>query len=70
MEGFKDNADIFATAETGDKGRFLGADTTYSIFDEQIIAALGLDLEVVYSGSRGRVARGARHGCPERGARS
>ena len=50
-EGFKDNADMFATAETGDKGRFLGADTTYSIFDEQIIAALGLDLEVVYSGS-------------------
>ena len=33
-EGFKDNADEFATAETGDKGRFLGADTTYSIFDE------------------------------------
>jgi glycine betaine/proline transport system substrate-binding protein len=50
-EGFKDNADIFATAETGDKGRFLGADTTYSIFDEQIIQSLGLDLTVVYSGS-------------------
>ena len=50
-EGFKDNADAFATAETGDKGRFLGADTTYSIFDEAIIASLGLDLEVVYSGS-------------------
>ena len=50
-DGFKEDADIFATADTGDKGRFLGADTTYSIFDEQIIAALGLDLEVVYSGS-------------------
>ncbi len=50
-EGFKDNADVFATAETGDKGRFLGADTTYSIFDEAIIETLGLDLEVVYSGS-------------------
>ncbi len=50
-EGFEENADIFATAETGDKGRFLGADTTYSIFDEQIIEALGLDLEVVYTGS-------------------
>jgi glycine betaine/proline transport system substrate-binding protein len=49
-EGFKDDADVFATADTGDKGRFLGADTTYSIFDEQIIAALGLDLTVVYSG--------------------
>ncbi len=50
-EGFKDDADIFSTAETGDKGRFLGADTTYSIFDEAIITSLGLDLEVVYSGS-------------------
>jgi glycine betaine/proline transport system substrate-binding protein len=51
VDGFKDDADIFATADTGDKGRFLGADTTYSIFDEQIIASLGLDLEVIYSGS-------------------
>ena len=50
-EGFKDNADEFATAETGDKGRFLGADTTYSIFDEAIIESLGLDLQVIYSGS-------------------
>ena len=50
-EGFKEDADAFATAETGDKGRFLGADTTYSIFDEAIIESLGLDLQVVYSGS-------------------
>jgi glycine betaine/proline transport system substrate-binding protein len=50
-EGFQSDADVFSTADTGDKGRFLGADTTYSIFDEQIIAALGLDLEVIYSGS-------------------
>jgi glycine betaine/proline transport system substrate-binding protein len=50
-EGYKEDADVFATAETGDKGRFLGADTTYSIFDEAIIETLGLDLEVVYSGS-------------------
>ena len=50
-EGFQDDADVFSTADTGDKGRFLGADTTYSIFDEQIIAALDLDLEVIYSGS-------------------
>jgi glycine betaine/proline transport system substrate-binding protein len=50
-EGFKENADAFATAETGDKGRFLGADTTYSIFDEAIIESLGLDLQVIYSGS-------------------
>lgn len=49
-EGFSD-AEIFATAETGDKGRFVGTDTTYSIFDEQIIESLGLDLEVIYTGS-------------------
>jgi glycine betaine/proline transport system substrate-binding protein len=49
-EGFKE-ADIFSTAETGDKGRFVGTDTTYSIFDEQIIESLGLDLEVIYTGS-------------------
>jgi glycine betaine/proline transport system substrate-binding protein len=50
-EGFEGDTSIFATAETGDLGRFLGADTTYSIFDEAIIATLGLNLEVVYSGS-------------------
>lgn len=50
-EGIVGNESYFATAETGDKGRFLGADTTYSIFDEAIIESLGLDLEVVYSGS-------------------
>jgi glycine betaine/proline transport system substrate-binding protein len=50
-EGFEGDTGIFATAETGDKGRFLGADTTYSIFDEAIIATLSLNLEVVYSGS-------------------
>ena len=66
-EGFKENADEFATAETGDKGRFLGADTTYSIFDEAIIESLGLDLEVVYCGIRGGVARGARQGLQQRG---
>jgi glycine betaine/proline transport system substrate-binding protein len=49
-EGFKE-ADIFATAESGDKGRFVGTDTTYSIFDEQIIESLGLDLSVIYTGS-------------------
>lgn len=52
-EGFQDPelAGLFATAETGDKGRFLGTDPSYSQYDEQIIENLGLPLEVVFSGS-------------------
>jgi glycine betaine/proline transport system substrate-binding protein len=52
-EGFAtpDAAALFATAETGDLGRFLATDPSYSQFDEQIIANLGLPFEVQYSGS-------------------
>jgi glycine betaine/proline transport system substrate-binding protein len=52
-EGFQDPelASMFATAETGDKGRFLGTDPSYSQYDEQIIENLGLPLQVVFSGS-------------------
>ncbi len=52
-EGFKDPAlaKLFATAETGDMGRFLGTDPSYSQFDEQIISNLGLPLQVIFSGS-------------------
>jgi len=42
---------LFATAETGDNGRFLGTDPSYSTYDEQIIANLSMPFEVVYSGS-------------------
>jgi glycine betaine/proline transport system substrate-binding protein len=41
----------FATSETGDKGQFLGADPSYIQFDEAIIDNLGLDFQVVFSGS-------------------
>ena len=41
----------FASAETGDLGRFLGTDPSYSQYDEAIIANLGLHLQVIYSGS-------------------
>ena len=52
-EGFKDpaNAALFATAETGDQGRFLGTDPSYSQYDEAIIANLDLPFQVVFSGS-------------------
>ena len=52
-EGFEDPAvaKAFATAETGDNGRFLGTDPSYSQYDESIISGLGLPLQVVFSGS-------------------
>ena len=52
-EGYQDPAvaEMFSTAETGDMGRFLGTDPSYSQYDEQIIANLGLPFEVVFSGS-------------------
>jgi len=39
------------TAETGDRGRFLGTDPSYSEFDGQIIENLGLPFDVQFSGS-------------------
>ena len=52
-EGFQDPAlaALFATPETGDNGRFLGTDPSYSQYDEQIISNLELPLQVVFSGS-------------------
>ena len=50
-ENLNDFAAEFATSETGDKGQFLGADPSYVQFDEAIIDNLGLDFEVVFSGS-------------------
>ncbi len=52
-EGFKnpDNAKLFATAETGDKGQFLAGDPSWVQYDGDIIKNLGLDLEVVTAGS-------------------
>jgi glycine betaine/proline transport system substrate-binding protein len=52
-EGFQDPevASLFATAETGENGRFLGTDPSYSQYDEQIIENLGLPFQVVFSGS-------------------
>ncbi len=52
-EGYSspDAAALFATAETGDNGRFLGTDPSYSQYDEQIITNLGLPFQVIFSGS-------------------
>lgn len=44
-------ADLFKTSESGDKGQFLGADPTFVQYDEVLIANLGLNYKVVFSGS-------------------
>jgi glycine betaine/proline transport system substrate-binding protein len=49
--GTPETAALFATASTGDDGRFLGTDPSYSQFDEQIITNLDLPFQVEYSGS-------------------
>ncbi len=50
-EGYKDAASEFSTAETGDNGRFLGADPSWVQNDEAIISNLGLPFQVVWAGS-------------------
>lgn len=50
-EGYKDAAADFATAETGDNGRFLGADPSWVQYDETIISNLDLPFQVVWAGS-------------------
>ncbi len=50
-EGLVGNESVFATAETGSSGQFLAADPSFVQFEEAIIDNLGLDLEVIQSGS-------------------
>lgn len=52
-EGFTDaeNAALFATAETGDKGQFLAGDQSWVQYDADIINNLELNMEVVTAGS-------------------
>ena len=44
-------ADLFKTSESGDKGQLLDGDSTFVTEDAGIIKGLGLNYEVVYSGS-------------------
>ena len=52
-EGFTsaDAAALFATAETGDQGQFLGGDPSFVQYDGDIINNLGMPFEVVFAGS-------------------
>lgn len=50
-QALNDCAAAFATPETGAKGRYLGAPVTWGGFDEERIAALGLNYEVIHAGT-------------------
>jgi glycine betaine/proline transport system substrate-binding protein len=50
-EGLNDNAALFATAETGDKGQLLDGDPSFTSYDAEIVKSLGLDYQVVVAGS-------------------
>ena len=52
-EGYQDAAvgELFASAETGANGRFIGADPSWAQNDEAIISNLGLPFQVVWAGS-------------------
>lgn len=52
-EGLKDpeNVKLFATAETGDKGQFLTGDPSWTQYEDDIIANLGLNFQIVAAGS-------------------
>lgn len=59
-EGFTDpeNAALFATAQTGDKGAFFGGDPSFVQYDGDIINNLGMNLEVVFAGSEAALIAG------------
>ncbi len=50
-EALKDCAELFSTAETAPKGRYLGGPVTWGGFDEERVAALDLPFEVVHAGT-------------------
>ena len=50
-EALNECAELFATAETGDKGRFLGGPVDWLKGDEERVEGLGMDFEVVNAGS-------------------
>lgn len=50
-EALKGCAEIFSTAETAPRGRYVGAPVTWGGFDEERIEALGLDFDIVHAGT-------------------
>lgn len=50
-EALNECKELFATAETAPKGRYLGGPVTWGGFDDERVEALGLDYEVVHAGT-------------------
>lgn len=50
-KALNDCVELFKTAETGDKGRYLSGPVTWGGFDEERVEALGLNYQVVYPGT-------------------
>ncbi|EEW26054.1 ABC transporter substrate-binding protein [Rhodobacter ferrooxidans] len=50
-KALNDCAALFATPDTAPKGRYLGGPVTWGGFDEERIAALGLNFEVIHAGT-------------------
>ncbi|CAM3765419.1 ABC transporter substrate-binding protein [Nocardiopsis rhodophaea] len=50
-QGVKKNAEIFKTAESGDKGEFLAGDPGFVTQDQGMINHFDMDLKIVYAGS-------------------
>ncbi|GAA0986024.1 ABC transporter substrate-binding protein [Nocardiopsis tropica] len=51
VDGLKEHTDLFRTAETGDRGEFLGGAPGFVTQDQGMINAFDLDLEIVFAGS-------------------
>jgi glycine betaine/proline transport system substrate-binding protein len=50
-KALNDCAKLFATAETGEKGRYLSGPQSWGGYDKERVEALGLNWEVVYAGN-------------------
>ncbi|MEB8386305.1 ABC transporter substrate-binding protein [Rhodobacteraceae bacterium KMM 6894] len=50
-EALKDCAEVFSTADTAPKGRYVGGPVSWGDHDERLIAALDLPFEVVHPGT-------------------
>ncbi len=50
-EALNDCSELFATPETGDKGRYLGGPVDWEKHDRERVEALGLDYQVINAGS-------------------
>jgi glycine betaine/proline transport system substrate-binding protein len=59
-------ADVFETSESGGKGQFLAGDPSFVTNDEALIRNLGLDYQVVYSGSEATTIQAARQAAAQR----